>query len=732
MDYDDEEGPGPQLSVELLSSIWTTQNYDSEASSHGEDIPADFTSGKRKRQDTELLLHESSSPRLGNNSSTLRFESVKLKRPQQANRMPTEPARNNQGRKDIYVIPGTPKAPQRFQRNLRRNTVSKSMNGNNLEDSELDNVDDTKPNLPHTSDDEEGPVNEEDAKDEAEDESESKQDDEEYNENKGRKRVEEFAPNPSAPRRSSRLMAKTVVMRRSLRVPPTLRKSIQGFNAPEQAGRRRPLTRLVRGGKFERVEVAASSYISSPPRGEDAESEIAEASEASSTGKDTMARDAQSAENRSLMSASEEPANDVNEEAYVDGQREHWTDINNESDHEIQLRHESEKDKSDLEAQSEHEGLFGASESENESQMEWESRETDLKNVTLQDPDATDFWSATTLFGQHTNWSDLLAEAKRLIPGPSLTQKNPLLCKLLAAIAQAKQLYAKTSEIRQNYQTVPDHLDEAEKSNTQQVVEQVSHILSRVRLVFDEKGDLDANDRDLERKRQAVHEIIGYAVPELVDLLKPCVTAHYIDHELSIGGMKQLTQLLQSLSLLCEKIQPKFFRPYIHFGDMLKNTRVVVRFLWTVFDNESNRIQAKQRLEKFNSIQQKRSGPRQNMQNRRQRRQEATPAATDEEQDEHISIVSIDDESSTDQLSESPEEFPWTTAESEALVAGLERYQGLNRYTMILRDFKTELSGRTMEDLRLKAREIRDSYVAAMRLDNLMLDAQQWSWLLEV
>ncbi|OJD15467.1 hypothetical protein ACJ73_08978 [Blastomyces percursus] len=745
--YEDED-PGPQLSVELLRSIWTTQQYDDDdASSHGEDIPANSAIGKRKRQDSEVL-RELSPPLLENNARTLSpFESVKLKRPQPAERVVTETARNNRSRKDIYVIPDTPKPLKTFTRNLWRNSMPKSGTFNDL-DSKLGEEDDLRAayrseraesNVTHIRDDEKVSASEEGSEswsEEGESPDEDQQDEnyrseeelKEYTRNRGLKQTEP-SPNLSTPRRSSRL--RVLGSRPSYSLARAHRGLMQAFSSPESAGRKRPLTRLMKK-MLESVETGEPPHSSPPPRHRAAESDDWNGSEVSSAGEDPMHEDTQQAVNRAIIFPLESPENDAGEGGGdVDTEKERRIALHNPSEHDVRIRRESENNESDREVQIEHGSVSNVGDFEDGSQMESDSRETDAENVFLQDPADAQFWQAAALFGQHTNWSDLLAEAKKLIPSPNLTQKSRLLCKALAVITQAKQLYARTREIRQDDQTVPHYLCEAEKSNAQEVVEQISHILSRVRLVFDENGNIITDNRDLMRKRQAVNEIAVYAVPEVVSLLKICLAAHYVDNELSVDGMKQLTQLLQSFSLLCERIQPKFFLPYIHFRDTLQQIRVVVRFLWTFFDNQSYRLQTKRRLERLNNIQQKSFGPHRNMQYKRPHRREVTLTPNDE-QDDRVSIISIDEGSSNEQLPEGSDEFPWTTAESETLVTGLERYQGPDRYTMILRDFRTELSGRTMEDLRVKAREIRDSYVAAMRLDNFTLDPRQWSWLLEV
>ncbi|OAT05749.1 hypothetical protein BDBG_02088 [Blastomyces gilchristii SLH14081] len=695
----EDEGPGPQLSVELLRSIWTTQqNDDDDASSNRENIPANSAIGKRKRQDSEVL-RDPSPPLVENNAKPLSpFESVKLKRPQRAKRVATKTARNNRGRKDTYVIPNTPKPLKRFTRNVGRHSIPKTGTFNDF-DSELDKEGDSRaayrsnragPNVTNLRDDEKVSASGEwsDSWSEEEESADEDQHDEnyrseeevkEYTGNRGLKQTEYAEPPPSlsTPRRSSRL--------RVLRSHPSYglfrshRRSEQAFSSPKSAGSKRPLTRLMKK-MLDSVEAGEPPHSSPPPQSRATESENGDGSDVSSAGEDPMHEDSQQAGNRAVISPPESPENNACEEGGdVDTENEHRIAPHSASEHDVQIRTGSENNESDHEVQSQHESVSDICDFEDGSEMESESGETDVEEVPMQDPDDVDFWSAAALFGQHTNWSDLFAEVKKLIPSPNLTQRSPLLRKPLAAITQAKQLYARTREIRQDYQTVPDYLCEAEKSNAQEVVEQIYHILSRVRLVFDEKGNLVSDNRELKRKRQAVLEIAIYAVPGV------------------------LTQLLQSFSLLCERIQPKFFRPYIHFGDTLQQIRVVK---WV--------------------------GPRRSMQYKRPHRQEVTLPPTDDEQDDHVSIISIDENSSNEQLPEGPDEFPWTTAESEALVTGLERYRGLDRYTMIRRDFRTELSGRTMEDLRVKAREIRDSYVAAVRLDNLTMDPRQWGWLLEV
>ena len=58
---------------------------------------------------------------------------------------------------------------------------------------------------------------------------------------------------------------------------------------------------------------------------------------------------------------------------------------------------------------------------------------------------------------------------------------------------------------------------------------------------------------------------------------------------------------------------------------------------------------------------------------------------------------------------------------------------GPNRYAMIVSDYREDLAGRTMEDIKQKAQEIRHWYVAAIeRHGQRKLDTKAWDWLLSI
>ncbi|KAL4922891.1 hypothetical protein BDW62DRAFT_4374 [Aspergillus aurantiobrunneus] len=76
---------------------------------------------------------------------------------------------------------------------------------------------------------------------------------------------------------------------------------------------------------------------------------------------------------------------------------------------------------------------------------------------------------------------------------------------------------------------------------------------------------------------------------------------------------------------------------------------------------------------------------------------------------------------------------PWTDAEGYALLDGLLRHHGPGRYALIMRDFGDKLRGRTIGELRQKARETHDQFVPQIE-DQLRTreGREEWRWLLSV
>ncbi|KAL3474577.1 hypothetical protein BJX99DRAFT_231256 [Aspergillus californicus] len=92
-----------------------------------------------------------------------------------------------------------------------------------------------------------------------------------------------------------------------------------------------------------------------------------------------------------------------------------------------------------------------------------------------------------------------------------------------------------------------------------------------------------------------------------------------------------------------------------------------------------------------------------------------------------------EDDDDDDNLLPSSTKKPFTKAEAVALISGLQRHQGPERYVLILEDFGDELGKRTIRELREQARRTHDQYTPNIE-DRLATTEgrKEWRWLLSV
>ncbi|KAH8427855.1 uncharacterized protein LDX57_005560 [Aspergillus melleus] len=75
----------------------------------------------------------------------------------------------------------------------------------------------------------------------------------------------------------------------------------------------------------------------------------------------------------------------------------------------------------------------------------------------------------------------------------------------------------------------------------------------------------------------------------------------------------------------------------------------------------------------------------------------------------------------------------WTDDEGYALLEGLKRWQGPERYHQILEQFPSQLGGRTIGELRAKAQQIHDTWVSHYeKTATTREQRREWQWLMEV
>jgi hypothetical protein len=377
------------------------------------------------------------------------------------------------------------------------------------------------------------------------------------------------------------------------------------------------------------------------------------------------------------------------------------------------------------------------------------------------------FHVASSLFQQEANWAKLIAEARELINEADEASPRYSDC-LLKTIAHAKGIYRGSAVLQCEAERVPPELVQSEAVCIDEVTQEVSRLLSEAKpLPYDTQIMTDRSVRKNNRQtkiRLIVDEIKNHVAPKMVSLIKLCLVSHYRDNKLSATGLSQLARLLASFSTVCDSIQPKRYGPQISFKDPFRKMRVAVRILSSVYNKAHYQLEEQRRREQF----------------RRTQREERTTWEKKIKCQSQVAptpVVVLDDKCEEDEQaanetanegegepgsgrSLSATEGTWADGEGNALVEGLQKYQGIyppciflrhlkarkvcrvlmiplclgpDRYAMIVRDYRKELTGRTMEDIVKKAREIKYWYVAAMeRNGQRTLDPQEWNWLLSV
>ncbi|KAK2809525.1 hypothetical protein FQN50_003793 [Emmonsiellopsis sp. PD_5] len=338
------------------------------------------------------------------------------------------------------------------------------------------------------------------------------------------------------------------------------------------------------------------------------------------------------------------------------------------------------------------------------------------------------FRAAATLYGQEDRWATLLSVTKTKHNQP----KNAPVCHLLRKITRAKQLYDRTREIRHSGQNVASHLEDEEEANKSGIIRSVSDVLSETKIHLTRDGRVMSR-REL---METVHDIIDHLIPQMVELLKFCLTAHYVDERCTINGMRQLVPFLKVLDEIFDNIRPASFKPHVYIHDRFRDERPAARELAKAYKHELQMWEGRIWRENYNkSIREKeRKSWLEGTDDIHSDRQETVIPTTEGGWDGHRPgehLFSSDNESFANH-SPSPDPHVWTDEESKALIAGLKKHQGPGRYTLIIKEYDTLLRGRTWRDLETEARRIRDAYVATMAEQNRRLDTHRLGYLLDV
>ncbi|KAK2757186.1 hypothetical protein FQN52_009110 [Onygenales sp. PD_12] len=371
-----------------------------------------------------------------------------------------------------------------------------------------------------------------------------------------------------------------------------------------------------------------------------------------------------------------------------------------------------------------------ADDSEKESEYSTRPDVWDDSEKELEDMGEDVFKAAATLYGQEDRWAALLSVTKAKHNQP----KNALVCHLLRKITRAKQLYDRTREIRHSGESVASHLEDEEEANKSGIIRTVSNVLSETKIQLTRDGRVTSS-RELTEKREVVNDIIDHLIPQMVELLKFCITAHCVNGGYTIEGMRQVVPLLKTLDEIFDNVRPTSFKPHIYLDDRFRSERPAARELTKTYKYELEMWEGRIWRKNYNrSIEMGRESWLQGKDDIPSDQPETViPTTEGGWDDKHHPVISRDrTPESFANHSPSPEPHVWTDEQSKALIAGLKKHQGPDRYPLILKEYDSLLHGRTSTDLEIEARRIRDAYVAAMAEQNRRLDPQRLRYLLEV
>ncbi|KAE8388931.1 hypothetical protein BDV23DRAFT_184928 [Aspergillus alliaceus] len=279
--------------------------------------------------------------------------------------------------------------------------------------------------------------------------------------------------------------------------------------------------------------------------------------------------------------------------------------------------------------------------------------------------------------GQKANWDILVDEARTL--------KESTRTSMAEYFANFDLL---TSELQESYSLIVDYL-QAQRRPPRATVRDCDYLLDAITKEADSLLD-DAYDHKDDKERQPssidlVDEFECRLVSGMVGVMFPCFEAYYQGDELFPKAYNHLHRVLNVFHRICGRI----------YG--------LVRLDYVSSKSRSYRLQRP--LKKFIGA----------LEENLFREGVPLPASKP--------AISI------------KYGKRWTEEEGSALLDGLQRYQGRNRYVQILEHFKKQLRGRTIRSVRNKARQLHDNLLSStVDPDELQTEEgrERWQWLLSI
>ncbi|EGD83802.1 hypothetical protein H112_07480 [Trichophyton rubrum D6] len=304
--------------------------------------------------------------------------------------------------------------------------------------------------------------------------------------------------------------------------------------------------------------------------------------------------------------------------------------------------------------------------------------------------DDADFWDASRIFDQERNWHELISEAHLL-----MQQQKGL------EIESTKNLFRSVSNgidaYRERISASNSRGNFASTDTEESLLETLEKGVSQV-MVESYPYNADSPSK-LTTLVTLAYEVAAGIIPGMIGLLQWCLVAHYSNDSVTDNGTDQLVRILDSVERLCEVVQAEPPKPPPGLAAQVRIISVLVRFMAYVFRQQlvnTRQPTTHQHADRFRN-----------------------PEPSHDKYDE-----SVGSEEPTSVLNEGSS---WSRAESETLFDALRKYQGPERYELILREFRDTLGHRSIDELRKKTVETRAGLLALP--DERRPHYSQWSFL---
>ncbi|KAL1983754.1 hypothetical protein VTN96DRAFT_9926 [Rasamsonia emersonii] len=327
--------------------------------------------------------------------------------------------------------------------------------------------------------------------------------------------------------------------------------------------------------------------------------------------------------------------------------------------------------------------------------------ENDARRAQPESPEDRLFTEASRVLQQQENWADLVTNARYMRKEGDLIKSVRFrsIDDIKEHISGLCTLYGEIQEQRSTGNRVDVGLLHDSEARVEMISHKAFRILSRVQKRATSGGNAEDQRQGKADAQRLLDQFQIDVIPHLVEAAQACLKAHYTWGWLTAEGFGAVHRILLVLSSSCERIFTLKRSGIVYAQDRSRALRPTLRSLLRAME----RGEFEQRLQSWAE-------------------QQAYPSTS---RTEVINLESDDDE----------QEEEWTEDEAIAILDGLRMFQGPDRFRQLVQRFGDRLRGRTMAEIRAKARELRDSYLDAMG-DSAELRTEhgrrQFAWLINV